>query len=265
MKSSKQDADILSALVRDAKSAVEGGYYHVERSLPHAPKSLKRAILDCSKTPVIAEVKFASPAAGLIRKGEEVEDLALAMKRGGAVALSILTEPKRFKGSLDHVRRARSAVRLPILMKDIIVDPVQIDAAASVGADAVLLIYSAYDLKMVDYGLREMVEHAHRRRLEVLLEAHIEQEFLAALGCGADLLGINNRDLKSMEVDIHTTERILRDGCPDGVVVVSESGLDSPEQLSALKKIGVKGFLIGTAVMRDEDVEGRVRGFVEAV
>jgi indole-3-glycerol phosphate synthase len=204
---------------------------------------------------VIAEHKRRSPSAGTIREGATVADVVRAYERGGAAALSILTERKNFGGSLDDLREARAASGLPILRKDFIVDVYQVYESAAAGADAILLIVAALEAK----ALAELHEEARALDLDVLVEVHDEPELQWALEVvDADVIGINNRDLSDFSVHVERTFELLAD-VPAGKTVVSESGFHSREQLDDLERVGVDGVLVGEALMRASDPEAALR------
>jgi len=204
---------------------------------------------------VIAEHKRRSPSAGTIREGATVSDVVLAYERGGAAAISILTEGRHFGGSLDDLREARATCALPILRKDFIVDPYQLYESAAAGADAILLIVAALESKV----LIALYAEARRLDLDVLVEVHDEDELDCALEkVDADVIGINNRDLADFSVDIQRTFELLAD-IPAGKTVVSESGFHSREQLDALERVGVDGVLVGESLMRADDPEAALR------
>ena len=204
---------------------------------------------------VIAEHKRRSPSAGDIRPGSSVTEIVQAYERGGAVALSVLTEPGYFGGSLDDLREARAASGLPILRKDFIVDPYQVYESAALGADALLLIVAAI-------GRRELSElHAEARDLDldVLVEVHDAHELSCALEVlDADVIGINNRNLADFSVDVDRTYELLAD-VPAGKTVVSESGIHVREQLEDLERVGVDAVLVGESLMRAPDPEAACR------
>jgi indole-3-glycerol phosphate synthase len=209
---------------------------------------------------VIAEHKRRSPSAGEIREGATVADVVLAYERGGAAAVSILTERKHFGGSLDDLREARAASALPILRKDFIVDLYQVYESAAAGADAILLIVAALDEK----ALVELYGEARALDLDVLVEVHDEEELDCALEqIDADVIGINNRNLADLSVDIERTFELLAD-IPAGKTVVSESGFHSREQLDALERVGVDGVLVGESLMRAADPEAALRALTGA-
>jgi indole-3-glycerol phosphate synthase len=202
-------------------------------------------------TAVIAEHKRRSPSAGAIREDLEVEDVVGAYERGGAAALSVLTEGPNFGGSLEDLRRARRASSLPILRKDFVVDTFQVHEAFAAGADAILLIVAAL-------GRRELTElHAAAQQcgMAVLVEVHDKSELERALDLGPTLIGINNRDLTTLKIDLRRTSA-LRTAIPDGITVVAESGYTTAEQL---RDLGVDAVLMGETLMRSADIEAAVR------
>ena len=204
---------------------------------------------------VIAEHKRRSPSAGTIREGATVEGIVGAYERGGAAALSILTEEANFGGSLDDLRAARGASALPILRKDFVVDPYQVYESAAAGADAILLIVAALEPD----ALARLHGEARTLDLDVLVEVHDERELDCALEVvDADVIGINNRDLTDFSVDVERTFALLAD-VPAGKTVVSESGFHAREQLDELERIGVDAVLVGETLMRAEDPEAACR------
>jgi indole-3-glycerol phosphate synthase len=203
---------------------------------------------------LIAEHKRRSPSAGAIRDGATVTEIVSAYERAGAAALSILTEREHFGGSLDDLREARAASRLPILRKDFTIDHYQLFEAAAAGADAILLIVAALEPRQ----LARLHAEALALDLDVLVEVHDERELEVALELDADVIGINNRDLTDFSVDVQRTFELLSD-IPAGKTVVSESGIATREQLDELERVGVDAVLIGEALMRSEDVEAACR------
>jgi indole-3-glycerol phosphate synthase len=203
---------------------------------------------------LIAEFKRRSPSAGELRPGAGVAETVRKYERGGAAALSILTEERQFGGSLHDLRAAREASDLPILRKDFIVDPYQLYESAANGADAVLLIVAA----LRDEELADLYALARELDLDCLVEVHDEPELDQALAIDADVIGINNRNLGDFSVDVATTVRLLTD-VPAGKTVVSESGYAQRDQLEELERIGVDAVLIGEALMRAEEPELLVR------
>jgi indole-3-glycerol phosphate synthase len=257
-------SDFLDILARDAKETINEDYYKVSTQDTFSPISLKKAILESKKNAVIAEVKAASPSRGTIRTDLDPEKVAVAMENGGATGISVLTEPKNFSGSLSYLAAVRKTVQLPILMKDIIINPTQLEAASKIGANAVLLIEALFERQYCKCSLDEMIAKAHEKNLEVLLEAHSENEFQAAVKSDADLVGINNRDLKTLKVDIRITERILKRCVTREKIVVSESGMTTPKDLLFLRDCGAQAFLIGSAIMMADNIEKKVKEFAAA-
>lgn len=208
---------------------------------------------------LIAEFKRASPSKGPICLDREPEDVAARYEAAGAAAVSVLTDEPFFSGTLDDLRAVRKAVNLPLLRKDFILDPYQLPEARCAGADAVLLIAAALD----DDGMKALQAGATELRLDALVEVHNEAELERALGVGAKIIGVNNRDLRTFSVNIETTFR-LRDMIPAGIVVVSESGIRSRGDVLALEKAGVDAILVGEHLMRQEDHGRAVRELLGA-
>ncbi len=203
---------------------------------------------------VIAEHKRSSPSAGVIRADLALEDVVGAYERGGASALSVLTEGPSFGGSLDDLRAAREASGLPILRKDFIVDRYQVHEALAAGADAILLIVAA----LAPAQLAELHELASAVGLAALVEVHDQRELEVAAAFGAPIIGINNRDLTTLRVDVQRTYE-LAPGVPNGATVVAESGLRTRSDLDALADAGIDAVLIGEALMRAADIESACR------
>jgi indole-3-glycerol phosphate synthase len=203
---------------------------------------------------VIAEHKRRSPSAGALRENSSVSEIARAYERGGATALSILTETPHFGGSLDDLREARAVTALPVLRKDFIVDLYQVYESAAAGADAILLIVAALEPD----DLADLLGEARALDLDVIVEVHDEDELETALEVDADVVGLNNRDLNDFSVDIERTYELLAD-VPAGKTVVAESGFSTREQLDDLERVGIDAVLVGETLMRAEDVEAACR------
>jgi len=233
------------------------GRYEVDRH-PSPRRSLRRAIAATNFLPIIAEVKYRSPAEGPIRRAEGAAGMARLYARGGAVAISVLTEEKHFEGRLEFVPDVKDAVGIPVLMKDIFLDPVQIDAAERIGADAVLLIAGLFTRALSAASLQEMIAHSHSRGLEVLLETHTAEEYLMASQTEADLVGINNRNLDTLEVSLDTSYRLLG-SYPRVKPVVCESGIKTRKEAVSLVKAGANALLIGSTLMRSRDPTESIR------
>jgi indole-3-glycerol phosphate synthase len=185
------------------------------------------------------------------------------MVGGGAQALSVLTQPYLFDGSPSYFMQIRRQIKIPMLMKDIIIDKIQIDAAKKIGADYMLLIQSLFDQGYLN-DINEFIDYGHRQGLKILVEAHTKSEFTNSLNTDADLIGINNRNLDTLQIDINTTKHIL-DGYQDARIIVSESGIESPSDIQFLKKCGAGAFLIGSSIMKSENIKENVQNLVNAV
>jgi indole-3-glycerol phosphate synthase len=199
-------------------------------------------------------MKRASPSRGPIRPGASVAEVVGAYQAAGARAISVLTEPTHFGGSLDDLVEARAACELPLLRKDFVVDRYQLLEARAAGADAVLLIVAA----LGGERLAALIADASELGMDSLVEVHDEDEVEAAVEAGAEVIGINNRDLHSLDVDLGTTFRLLAD-VPAGTVVVAESGITERGHVSELEDAGVDAILVGEALMRADDPASAVR------
>ena len=244
-------AEILTTIAAHVRGVVERRRQAMplsalrQRPLFDAPtRGLARALTGATRR-IIAEVKKASPSKGLIRADFNPVAIAKDYAVHGASAISVLTEEHFFQGDLVYLEQIHGAVSVPLLRKDFMLDPYQIDEAKSFGADAVLLIAALLDPSL----LRELRQQASELKLDSLVEVHSEKELAAAVECGAELIGINNRDLKTFEVSLATTER-LAPLVPAGVPAVCESGIDSLEQIRHVEKLGIHAFLIGESLMR---------------
>lgn len=225
-----------------------------ERPLFHLPpRGFERSLRGDSRR-IIAEIKRASPSQGLIREEFDVVNIAKDFTANGASALSVLTEERFFQGSLLYLEQVKVEIPLPILRKDFIVDGYQLLEARSFGADAVLFITALLDLTQ----LQELLGQARSLSLDALVEVHTEEEMECALEAGACLIGINNRNLKTFEVNLETTERLIP-MLPHGIVVVCESGIEGPDQIRRLESLGVHNFLVGEALMRAQDPGAKLR------
>lgn len=207
--------------------------------------------------PIIAEIKRASPGRGKIREIDIVK-AAIEMENAGACAISVLTD-KYFDGSLGDLPKVKEAVNLPVLRKDFIVDEFQIEQSYLNGANAVLLI-----VFLLKEKTKKFVEKTHQLGMEALVEVHSEKEIKFALDSGAKLLGINNRNLKTMKVDLTTTEKLIPK-IPSAKIIISESGINDKNDLERVLKAGAKAVLIGTSIMLSENIRKKVREFVHPV
>jgi len=218
------------------------------------PRGFRTALAADERVALIAEVKKASPSSGLIRADFDPVAVARAYEQGGARCISVLTDERFFGGSLEHLRAVRDAVSLPVLRKDFILEDIQLREARAWGADCVLLIVAALDRR----SLAALAAETRELGMDALVEVHDEEELDAALLAGADMIGINNRDLRTFEVSRDTTRR-LAPLVPEGIVVVAESGIRSRAEIRALKPWGVDAVLVGECLMRSPDIAAAAR------
>lgn len=295
--------DILRKLVNNSRLAIDDGVYDVGAyDLPKSDVDLACDIRAFGHAPVISEIKFSSPSEGKLRTASDPAVIASKMIRGGARGLSVLTQPHLFGGSPEYFAKVRQSTDVPMLMKDIIVDKKQMDAAAYIGADYILLIWSVFESGLLETHpqtsdkpadaaqkphhnsnmkrLDEFTRYAHQKGLGVLLEVHTPQEYAGALDTDCDIIGINNRNLDTLEVDIDTTKKILdahhkdrkingsgryrREDRRGSKVTISESGISSADDIRYLYACGAEGFLVGSSIMKNDNVEKTVRDMVAA-
>ena len=240
--------DTIVARKKEEVAALKKTGIHLPREFADfqpAPRGFRKALLDCAGVAVIAEAKKASPSKGVICTNFNPVEIAINYQRNGAQALSVLTDADFFQGSLLYLMQARNAVTLPVIRKDFIIDPLQIEEAHLHGADAILLIAAILDpVQLKDYRQQGM-----GLGMDVLVEIHDEKEAEMAVAAGSDLIGVNNRNLKDFSVDIETTFRLQRI-LPAGIPLVSESGLKTAEDFRRLQEAGVAAALIGETLMR---------------
>lgn len=261
-------SSILDEILEHKRGEVEEALRRVPRSemalraneMDEPTRGFARALATATPPAVIAEIKRRSPSRGLIRPDLDPVACALAYQRGGAACLSVLTDRHYFGGELGYLRQVRDAVALPLLRKDFVIDAYQIDEARSAGADAVLLIVAALSRE----ELVQFRERAQERGLDVLIEVHDESELEIALAAGAELLGVNNRDLKTFHTDLAVTERLAarlaEEGQADRVRLVAESGIHDRGDVARLEKAGAVAFLVGESLMRDPDPARALEG-----
>jgi indole-3-glycerol phosphate synthase len=216
-----------------------------------------RSALEADGINIIAEFKRRSPSKGMIRGEVSPADIARAYQAGGAVAMSVLTEEDYFAGSLDDLRQVKAAVELPVLRKDFIVEGYQVYESAAAGADAILLIVAALDDELL-LRLRRLAED--ELQMDALVEVHTSDEMRRAAACGAKLIGVNNRDLRTFAVSLETSLSLAREA-PSEALLISESGLNSATDLERLYEAGYRGFLIGETLMRADDPAAALRNF----
>jgi indole-3-glycerol phosphate synthase len=240
----------LKRLVDNSYNAIDHGAYEIKQSFSHDGISLKKTIRLCAHAPLITEIKFSSPSQGKIRSKTEPAEIAKIMVDSGAIGISVLTQPSLFNGSIEYLATIRKALmRVPVLMKDIIVSTVQIDAGKKAGADCVLLIKTVFDRNLAEDDMDKLSEHAKKRGLEVIVEA---------LKSKYDLIGINNRDLDNFHVDITNTEKLLKRYSKSKSTIISESGINDPEDIRHLRSAGADAFLVGTSVMQATDIGAKI-------
>ena len=258
--------DRIIASKRHAMASVTDDVRHstrsaaVEATRARAAKHAFLAALErTDRTNIIAEVKRSSPSVGIIQQSADAVATAKAYEDAGAAAISVLTEPEFFKGSLQDLRDVAGTITTPLLRKDFTVDRHQIYEAASAGASAVLLIVAALKPSELQ-ELRLVAEQ--ELGMDALVEAHSGSEVEAALECGATLIGVNNRNLQTLQVSLETS-RSLASYLVPGKVFISESGIKTPEDVSALKSIGYRGFLVGETLMRAADPSAALRALAQ--
>jgi indole-3-glycerol phosphate synthase len=221
-------------------------------------RGFRRALANGDRPRVIAEIKRRSPSRGEIRADFDPAICAKAYEEAGAAAISVLTDAHYFGGDLSYLELVRNTVSLPILRKEFIVDAYQIDEARCRGADAVLLIVSAFPGDDAVAELTRFRQRASALGLDSLIEVTNEAELDVALACGADIVGVNNRDLRTFEVDLAVGERLCA-RMPDSVVAVAESGISEPDDIARLELAGAQAFLVGEALMKKADIGAALR------
>jgi len=254
--------NILKKLVNNSQMAIDDGVYDVDVNLQKSDKDFKQIITSNPHATLLTEVKFSSPSLGKIRTIGNPSNIAKQMIAGGSKALSVLTQPHLFNGSPEYFIKVREAVDVPLLMKDIMIDKIQIDTAKKIGADYMLVIQSLFDQKFLT-DIDEFIDYGHKQGLNILLEVHTKEEFQNALKTKADIIGINNRNLDTLEIDLKTTELVLSD-YDDSKLILSESGISTSEDIRYLKKCGANAFLIGSSIMKSDNIEEQVRKLVNS-
>ena len=257
-------ADILDEIIRKTRDDLEKRKieYPMEwlgRSLafnPFMPKDVQSALRATEENPyrIIAEVKKASPSKGIIRKDFDPMVIAQAYEKGGADSLSILTEPHFFQGDKEYLGMVRRYVNIPLLRKDFIVDKYQLVEALAFGADYVLLIAKALSRK----ELKELLAYTHHLGMEVLVEIHDKTDLVKAIFAGANIIGINHRNLETFQMDMKLSQKLIP-LIPNGKIIVAESGITDHETVVELSKAGADAFLVGEHFMRQDDITGALR------
>ena len=256
--------DLLARLVTEARQDMQRRRALITQDdlelaiLAHTPKDFVGALMRPGLA-VIAEMKQRTPSMGVLTEDYRPGDLARAYTLGGAAAISVLTHMASFGGRPEHVVSARFATDLPILRKDFVTDPYEVGEARAAGADAILLIVAALD----GDRLGELLRVTRSRGLAALVEVHNEGEVETALAAGARVIGVNNRDLRTFDVDLGLTER-LRKAIPAGVLVVAESGIHTADDARRMREAGADAILVGESLMRADDPAARIRELASA-
>ena len=255
--------NVLEKLVMNSQKAIDDGIYDIAETLPKSEIDLEESIRSNIHASLITEIKFSSPAEGNIRQISDPLQIAESMISGGAKALSILTQPYLFNGSPEYFTKIRKNVKIPLLMKDIMINKTQIDAAKKMGADYFLLIQALFDNGFVN-EIDEFIDYGHKNGLKILLESHTKTEFDNAMKTNADIIGINNRNLDTLEINLETTKQILENS-QKSKIILSESGINSSDDVKFLRDCGADAFLIGTSIMKSSDIQNSVSELVNAI
>ena len=257
---SSNSENLVKSLVENSYKSIDEGLYNITNiDYSHEALNLKKNILDLkgkNKIPIITEIKFSSPSKGVIMNRENANLISISreMIKSGAVGLSVLTQKYLFNGSLNNFVIIRNDTSIPMLMKDIIVSEIQLDCAKKIGADYILLIKTIFDKNFAEGDLDKFVNYAHKKGLNILFEVHHEDEFNEILKFNLDkkdLIGINNRNLDNLKIDLQTTEKLLKKYDKGKNIIVSESGINNSYQIKQLKNAGADAFLIGTSIMEE--------------
>lgn len=259
---------VLKTLVDNSFRALNEGFYDVEKDINfgnHSKIDLKRKLIECPHVPLITEIKFASPSHGALldKNNIKLEAIVTEMEKANSCGISILTQPYLFNGSIDYIIKARKKTHLPILMKDIIVSDIQIKTAKRIGADCILLIKTIFDKDMAEGSLEKLCEYAKKIDLQVIIETHFLSEFEETVKLNKnnyqlyDIIGINNRDLDTLKIDLDVTKKILSSCDRNNNLILSESGIGSKDNIKYLKESGADAFLIGTSLMKNISTLGK--------
>jgi len=267
---------MIKKLVENSFKSIDEGIYNASNTdFSHDALSLKKKILDYqakSQVPIITEIKFSSPSKGVIMNRNNNTDLvsiSREMIKGGAAGLSVLTQKYLFNGSVNNFVTIRNHTSIPMLMKDIIVSEIQLDCAKNIGADYILLIMNIFDKNLAEGDLDKFTEYANKKGLNILYEVHHENEFKEILKSNLkkhDLIGINNRNLNDLQINLQVTEKLLKKYHKGKNVIVSESGITNSNQIKQLRNAGADAFLIGTSIMeKNEQISNKVKELVNII
>ena len=252
-------AEIISEKDNEVKSLKDLGLPHSRGDNLPPIRDFEGAISKPNRINLIAEIKFASPSAGIIREKADPVSIGKIYEEAGAAAISLLTDRRFFKGDINHLPLLKKETSLPLLRKDFIVDDVQVSESRLWGADAVLLIASILSKQQ----LKELLTAVQELGMAALTEVHDRADLEKAVDCNARIIGINNRNLDTFEVDIRKTMD-LAPLAPDNQIIVSESGIHNKEDILFLKQAGIQAVLVGTSIMKSHDVKGKVKELVRA-
>lgn len=261
----------LYRLADNSYRALDDGAYDLNTSdiKSHDILDLRKRIISCPYVPIIGEIKYSSPSHGvLLDEKFSPSYLAETMTESGAIAISVLTQPYEFHGSIHHISAIRHKINAPILMKDIVVSDVQINTARKIGADSILFIKSVFDNNLAEGDLENYLDYANRIGLKAVVEVHTEMEFAEALKLvegSNNILGINNRNLDTLEVDTSVTTEILKKQSKGKSVVISESGISDSQTIRELRKVGADGFLVGTSLVQSSDIGHKLGELTQAL
>lgn len=261
----------LYRLADNSYRALDDGAYDLNTSdiKSHDILDLRKRIISCPYVPIIGEIKYSSPSHGvLLDEKFSPSYLAETMTESGAIAISVLTQPYEFHGSIHHISAIRHKINAPILMKDIVVSDVQINTARKIGADSILFIKSVFDNNLAEGDLENYLDYANRIGLKAVVEVHTEMEFAEALKLvegSNNILGINNRNLDTLEVDTSVTTEILKNQSKGKSVVISESGISDSQTIRELRKVGADGFLVGTSLVQSSDIGHKLGELTQAL
>jgi len=253
------DNKFLTVIADEIRELINKGYYDVSEKVERKNKSLKEVlILNRENYPIITEIKFSSPSLGEINRNlNNQKEILNKMELNGSSAISVLTQPLYFDGSLENLKIVRQNTELPILMKDIIIDEKQIEAGFNLGANVILLIETLFRDNYKK--LEQLIKCAKKMGLEILLEVNNKEEFDKAITRDVDIIGINNRNLNTLELDMQTTNRILVEEFKIDKPIISESGILTSEDIKMIGKSGVNGFLVGTSIMKADNIEEKIK------
>ena len=253
------DNKFLTVIADEIKELINKGYYDITEKVERRDTSLKDVLVTKKENyPIITEIKFSSPSLGEINSNSNSQkEILTKMEENGSSAISVLTQQMYFDGSLENLKIVRQNTKLPILMKDIIIDEKQIEAGFDLGANVILLIETLF--RDNHSKLEQLIRYAKKMGLEILLEVNNKQEFDKAVTRDVDILVINNRDLNTLQLDMQTTNKILGKEFKIDKPIISESGIVTSEDIEMIGKSGVSGFLIGTTIMKADNIEKKIK------